>query len=48
MQKETLLRYITSLGSRGMASVSNDIECTRIGLASVSNAADGIRIYISS
>jgi hypothetical protein len=48
MQKATLLRYITSSGSRGVASASNAAECTRTGLASVSNAADGIRIYLSS
>ena len=48
MQKETLLRYITSSGSRGVESVSNAIECTRTGLESVSNVVDGIRIYLSS
>jgi hypothetical protein len=48
MQKETLLRHITSLGSRGVASASNATECTRTGVASASNAADGIKIYLSS
>jgi hypothetical protein len=48
MQNETLLRYITSSGSRGVASASNAAECTNTVLTSVSNVADGIRIYLSS
>jgi hypothetical protein len=48
MQNENLLRYITSSGSRGVASASNAAERTNTGLASVSNVADGIRIYLSS
>jgi hypothetical protein len=48
MQKSTLLRYITSSGSRGVASASNAVECTKTGLESVSNVVDGIIIYLSS
>jgi hypothetical protein len=48
MQNENLLRYITSLGSRGVASASNAAECTSTGMASVSKVAYGIRIYIYS
>jgi hypothetical protein len=48
MKKETLLRYITSSGSRGVESASNAAECTITGLESVSNVADGIIIYLSS
>jgi hypothetical protein len=48
MKNENLLRYITSSGSSGVESASNPTERTSRGLASVSNVADGIRIYISS
>jgi hypothetical protein len=48
MQNENMLRYITSSGSRGVASASNPAEHTNIGLASVSNVVDGIRIYLFS
>lgn len=48
MKNENLLRYITSLASRGVASASNVAERTSTGLESVSKVADGIRIYLFS
>ena len=48
LQNENMLRYITSLGSTGLASASNVAEHISTTLASVSKVADRIIIYISS
>jgi hypothetical protein len=48
LQNVILLKYMTSSGSTGLASVSNVAECISTGLESVSNVADRIKIYILS
>jgi hypothetical protein len=48
LQNVILLKYMTSSGSTGLASVSNAAERISTILASVSNVVDHIRIYLSS
>jgi hypothetical protein len=48
LQNVLLLKYMTSLGNIGLESISNVADHIITGLASVSNAGDRIRIYISS
>ena len=48
MKNTNFLRYITSSGSTDLASASNAAERITTGVESVSNVANGIRIYISS